>query len=317
MERDEEGTFRRVLALRTEVIDPLLAEHRGRLVKTTGDGMLAEFASPLVAVIFALKLQKSLNDQPDGLRLRIGINLGDIIVEEDGDVYGEGVNIAARLEALCEPGGILVSSKIHSEVYGKLSALFEDRGEKHVKNISKLVHVFSVREAPEGTIPEAPVRRRIGLASWLTAALTASTLVLGGIVLFWFLRAPAERSAASARPSSTHEFDGLWKLTISCPPSETPKAAAYTMKLAVQVTEGRLFGELGRPGKPGAFAIQGTMRPDGTALLTARGISDAVAGAGAAPAGSIFEYTATARFADNRGTGKRIETRLCDLTFER
>jgi len=147
MERDEEGAYAAVGRLRREIVEPRLAEHQGRLIKTTGDGFLAEFASPLVAVRCALAMQADLGHDPAALRLRIGLNLGDVIVEEGGDVYGEGVNIAARLEALCDPGGILISGKVHSEVEGKLDASFEDRGEQQVKNISRLVHVYAVRSA--------------------------------------------------------------------------------------------------------------------------------------------------------------------------
>jgi adenylate cyclase len=144
MERDEEGTAAAVRALRREVIEPKLAEHQGRLIKTTGDGFLAEFASPIAALKCALAIQQR-PAEGDGLRLRIGLNLGDVIIEESGDVLGEGVNVAARLEGLSEPGGILISSKIYSEVDGKVQATFEDRGEQQVKNITKALRAYAVR----------------------------------------------------------------------------------------------------------------------------------------------------------------------------
>ena len=147
MERDEEGTYARVGRLRREVIEPRLSEHNGRLIKTTGDGFLAEFASPIAALRCAIAIQDGLGNDPGPLRMRIGLNLGDVIVEESGDVYGEGVNVAARLEALCDPGGILISGKIHSEVDGKVEAAFEDRGEQQVKNISRPVRIYAVRPA--------------------------------------------------------------------------------------------------------------------------------------------------------------------------
>jgi len=145
MERDEEGTFARIGNLRREVIEPCLSEHQGRLIKTTGDGFLVEFASPIAALRCALAIQANLRNDADALRLRIGLNLGDVIIEESGDVYGEGVNVAARLEGLAEPGGILISDKIHREVEGKVEAAFENRGEQQVKNISRPVHVYAVR----------------------------------------------------------------------------------------------------------------------------------------------------------------------------
>ena len=109
MERDEEGTFAQVQDLRRKIIEPKIAEHQGRLIKTTGDGFLAEFASPIAATRCALAIQSELAGAP--LQLRIGLNLGDVIIEESGDVYGEGVNVAARLEALADPGGILISGE--------------------------------------------------------------------------------------------------------------------------------------------------------------------------------------------------------------
>src|SRR3954447_15068108 len=143
MERDEEGTFARVQELRRNVIEPKIVEHQGRLIKTTGDGFLAEFASPIAATRCALAIQGELAGAP--LQLRIGLNLGDVIVEESGDVYGEGVNVAARLEALADAGGILISDKILREVEGKVEAAFEDRGEQHVKNLSRPVRAYAAR----------------------------------------------------------------------------------------------------------------------------------------------------------------------------
>jgi adenylate cyclase len=144
MERDEEGTYARVGNLRREVIEPRLADHHGRLIKTTGDGFLAEFASPIAAVRSALAIQRTLKSGLDALRLRIGLNLGDVIIEESGDVYGEGVNVAARLEALADAGSILISDKIHREVEGKVDAEFEDRGQQLVKNITRPIHLYEV-----------------------------------------------------------------------------------------------------------------------------------------------------------------------------
>src|SRR5215212_8013274 len=115
MERDEEGTAARIRALRADVIEPALARHHGRLVKTTGDGFLAEFASPVEAVRSALAIHDALASGSDinAVKLRIGINLGDIIIEDDGDVLGDGVNVAARLEQLAEPGGVAISGWVH------------------------------------------------------------------------------------------------------------------------------------------------------------------------------------------------------------
>jgi len=153
MERAEEATYADVGRLKREVIEPRLVQYHGRLIKTTGDGMLAEFASPIAAVRCAVEIQDHLSSMPDALELRIGLNLGDVIVQEDGDVYGEGINMAARLEGMADPGGILISSKVHGEVEGKLDFSFEDRGERQLKNISKPVRAYAVRR----THSSAPV----------------------------------------------------------------------------------------------------------------------------------------------------------------
>jgi adenylate cyclase len=144
MERAEEGTYAEIGRIKREIIDPHLARYQGRLIKTTGDGMLAEFASPLAAVRCAVEIQDCLTSTADALQLRIGLNLGDVIVQEDGDVYGESINTAARLESIADPGGIVISSKVHSEVEGKLDLSFEDRGERRLKNIVKPVRVYAI-----------------------------------------------------------------------------------------------------------------------------------------------------------------------------
>jgi adenylate cyclase len=145
MERDEEATYAEFERFKRELIGPGLSRHEGRLIKTTGDGALAEFASPLAAVRCAVEIQDHLAASSSPLRLRIGLNLGDVIVGQDGDLYGDGINIAVRLEGIADPGGILISEKVYSEVEGKLDAGFEDRGEQQLKNIAKPVRAFAVR----------------------------------------------------------------------------------------------------------------------------------------------------------------------------
>jgi class 3 adenylate cyclase/ABC-type uncharacterized transport system substrate-binding protein len=145
MERDEEATYAEFERLKRELIEPGLSRHEGRLIKTTGDGALAEFASPLAAVGCAVEIQDHLASGSSPLSLRIGLNLGDVIVGKDGELYGDGINIAVRLEGIADPGGILISEKVHSEVEGKLDVGFEDRGEQQLKNISKPVHAYAVR----------------------------------------------------------------------------------------------------------------------------------------------------------------------------
>jgi len=146
---DKEGTLARLKAHRREVIDPKIAEHKGRIVKTTGDGLLVEFASVVDALRCATEMQTAMAERnatmpaESRIEFRIGIHQGDIVVE-DGDIFGDGVNIAARLEALAEPGGICVSARVQEDVAGKLDLAFEDIGEQELKNIARPVHVFRV-----------------------------------------------------------------------------------------------------------------------------------------------------------------------------
>ena len=149
MGADEEGTLAALKAIRRELGDPKIAEHRGRIVKTTGDGMLVEFPSVVDAVRCAVEVQQGMaarnTDVPAERRIefRIGINLGDII-SDDNDIYGDGVNVAARLEALAEPGGICISRVVRDQVRDKLDIAFDDRGEQQVKNIARPVHVYGI-----------------------------------------------------------------------------------------------------------------------------------------------------------------------------
>jgi TolB-like protein/class 3 adenylate cyclase/tetratricopeptide (TPR) repeat protein len=145
MERADEATYANFEQFMQKLVEPSLSRNGGRLIKTTGDGALAEFASPLDAVRSAIEIQDGLASGSSGLKLRIGINLGDVIVGKDGDLFGDGINIAVRLEGLADPGGILISGKVLSEVDGKLDATFEHRGERQLKNISKPVRAFALR----------------------------------------------------------------------------------------------------------------------------------------------------------------------------
>jgi TolB-like protein/class 3 adenylate cyclase len=148
---DEEGTLTALKAIRAKVIDPQIAAHRGRLVKTTGDGLLVEFASVVDALRCAIEWQAAMpGDSP--IAWRIGINVGDIVVE-DGDIFGDGVNVAARLEGLAEPGGICVSARVQEDAAGRLDLAFEDMGEQQLKNIARPVRVYQA--GPRASGPHA------------------------------------------------------------------------------------------------------------------------------------------------------------------
>jgi adenylate cyclase len=159
MGADEEGTLAALKAHRRELVDPLIAQHQGRIVKTTGDGLLIEFASIVDAVRCAVVLQQDMKDRNANLdesqciRFRIGINVGDVIVDE-GDIFGDGVNVAARLEALAEPGEICVSATVREHVGEKLPIGFSDL----VKNIARPVHVYRIdtRVVPETAAQRTP-----------------------------------------------------------------------------------------------------------------------------------------------------------------
>jgi class 3 adenylate cyclase len=163
MQADEAGTLAALKSRRTEILQPLVSKHHGRVVKVMGDGVLVEFASAVEAVSCAVALQEAMAIANEGTEesrqvvLRIGINLGDVMVE-GGDLYGDGVNIASRLEGLAEPGGICVSSKVHEEAMGKTMCEFEEIGEQVLKNIVQPVRVYRVR-------PTSSAADRIALTS--------------------------------------------------------------------------------------------------------------------------------------------------------
>jgi len=164
---DEEGTLNRLRAIRTDVIDSKISEHRGRVVKTTGDGLLAEFTSVVDALRWASEIQNAMAWQnadiaaEKRIEFRIGIHQGDIVVE-DGDIFGDGVNVAARLEGLAEPGGICVSARVQEDTAGRLDLSFDDLGEQSLKNIARPVRVYRVRDSAFKS-PSAPVSSALPL----------------------------------------------------------------------------------------------------------------------------------------------------------
>ena len=150
MGADEEGTLLRLNAHRREFLEPKIADHRGRIVKRTGDGVLIEFASAVDATRCAVEIQRGMVErnasipQDKRIELRIGIHAGDVIIE-DGDIFGDGVNIAARLEGIAQPSGICISEDVYRQVRGKLDAKFQDAGEQELKNITQPVRVYSLQ----------------------------------------------------------------------------------------------------------------------------------------------------------------------------
>ncbi len=163
MEREETRTFARLHALREQIVNPKVAEYGGRIVKTTGDGFLAEFPSATAALGCAITIQRmnfaqeANKDEAERFHLRIGVNVGDIIVDGE-DVSGDGVNVAARLEPLAPPDGVCVSGAVRDQVREDLGVVLEDIGEQHVKNISRPIRAFRINLA------NVPVARPASLA---------------------------------------------------------------------------------------------------------------------------------------------------------
>jgi adenylate cyclase len=205
---DEEGTHERLQAHLRELINPKIVEHRGRIVKNTGDSFLGEFASVVDAVRSATEIQRGMVERepevPDErrIRFRIGVNLGDVIVEKH-DIFSDGVNVAARLEALAEPGGICISRMVRDQIRDKLPYPFEDIGEQTVKNITRPVRVYAwrpegVADLPTRRVPIAvPSRHRRSIVAPIGVALAAMLVI--AVVTWWFW--PTTRSSPTATPA--------------------------------------------------------------------------------------------------------------------
>jgi TolB-like protein/class 3 adenylate cyclase len=196
MGADEEGTHERFKTHCRELVDPKITAHRGRIVKTTGDGMLVEFPSVVDAVRCAAELQRAMIDRnaeiPEDKRItfRIGVNLGDVIIDGD-DIYGDGVNIAARLEALAEPGGICILRVVRDQTRDKLPYPFEDMGEQSVKNIARPVRVYAMSAAAVASTPlvaaqAQPTLRRRGRRSQRLLIAASVVVVLGIPIAAWW-----------------------------------------------------------------------------------------------------------------------------------
>jgi len=194
MAADETGTLTSLKALRREIFEPKTAEYSGRVVKLMGDGTLMEFGSVVDAITFAVEVQRTMAERnagvPEDRRIayRIGINIGDIIVEGE-DIYGDGVNVAARLEALAEPGSICVSQPVHAQIKGKVDLAFEDLGEQQVKNIPEPVQVFQMllgqAARPQPAAPTGTRQRLPAISAGLVLSLAAVVALV-----WWASREP-------------------------------------------------------------------------------------------------------------------------------
>src|SRR5271170_7544640 len=206
MSEDEEGTLAELRAWRHQLADPRLREHHGRVVKANGDGFLVEFTSVVDAVRCAVEMQREMAARNSSLsperrlEFRVGINLGDIVAE-DHDIYGDGVNVAARLEALAEPAGICISRVVRDQIRDKLPYPFEDRGEQQVKNIARPVRVYAMTpEAIAATaLVAAPQHRKVGVVALLGVAVILA-IATGGAG--WWLWPHAHSTTDAAPPTA-------------------------------------------------------------------------------------------------------------------
>lgn len=236
MQIDEEGTYTRVRRIQRDLVEPTIAEHHGRLVKTTGDGFLAIFDSPVEAVRCGIVIQQSMVGRNASLPrehwivYRIGVNLGDVIIEE-GDVYGDGVNVAARLEGIATPGQIYISGGIYEQVKHKLVCGYQSLGDRQVKNITDPVRVYRVLPDPAALI-EGRIRPMVALL------VAATVLVLAGAGgAFWYVFMRPSSHLASGTPAPASPSTEIAKvLPQAAPPSPkaSPQASPATAAIKPQ-----------------------------------------------------------------------------------
>jgi adenylate cyclase len=248
MGANEIGTLRALQAHRRELIDPKIAAHHGRIVKTTGDGLLVEFPSAVEAVACAIAVQQGTESRNAGvaddkrLTFRVGINVGDII-SEGGDIFGDGVNVAARLESLCEAGGLCISRAVRDQVRDKLPVAFDDLGEQQVKNIARPVRAFGLTPQAIAAVQAIAPQGRAAPSGrgrlWLVAALVAAMIAGGGA--WWIVRAPSTEAPAPAPATPI----GAARASIAVLPLEALGAEGGSDYFADGLTED-IIGALGR-----------------------------------------------------------------------
>ncbi len=257
------------------IVDQLIAQHGGRIANTAGDSVLAEFESPVEAVRCAVEMQEAMRGRnealPEGRRMwfRVGLNLGDVMVQENGDLLGDGVNVAARTQTLADPGGICISNTVREQVENKVALSFEDLGQQHVKNIPQPVHLYRLRAGP--ALRTASAVARAGPTRRLLVVLGALLIcATGGTV--WYLVMPSARS-----------YDGQWFGQYSCEAGVNPGFSVP--KLAV-VRNGEVEITSGAPRHLGYFDIKGDVSAAGKISLSGHGFGQA---AGFAPSRYTIE----------------------------
>jgi class 3 adenylate cyclase len=229
MGADEEGTHERFKAHLRELVDPKIREHHGRIVKTTGDGVLAEFASVVDAVRCAGEIQRGMANrdldlaEERRLRFRIGVNLGDVIAD-GGDIYGDGVNIAARLEALAAPGSICVSGTVRDHIGDRLPYAFEDMGEQSVKNIARPVRAYALRPEGRALLPASGFPARPSRRGRVIVGAAATVALVIVCIAWWFWPAATSRSG-TGKPQD--------QVTAASTPMPTVPAVAPRLSIVV------------------------------------------------------------------------------------
>jgi adenylate cyclase len=259
MGADEVGTLAALKAHRSERIDPVISRHHGRIVKTTGDGLLVEFASVVDAVACAVAIQRGMLAFNEGVHidrqivLRIGINVGDIIIDGN-DIFGDGVNVAARLEALCEPGGVCISRSANEQVRDKLSLTFADLGERTVKNIARAIGVFGLAPSDIAALPDdampapfvAPDRPPAARKGRMLAGAVVTLCVVLGAGGWWLWRDRSSPTVAAtapvtARPAAFSPKDRRFSVIVlpfansSGDPAQDELAAAFTREVTESI----------------------------------------------------------------------------------
>lgn len=225
MNRDEEGTVRRLKHIRREIVDPTLEEHYGKLIKSTGDGFLAMFDSPLEAVRCAIVIQQSMAARNTGLprdywmQYRIGVNLGDVIVEPD-DVFGDGVNIAARLESLATPGDVYISGGVYEQIKNKLVCGYQSLGDEKLKNITDPVRIYRVLPDPASVTRATKSLKRFVVPAGIAAALA---LAAGGLYATGYLPVDGGPTLASIDQPSEKVLSP--RTAVTNEPARAPPAA--------------------------------------------------------------------------------------------
>ncbi len=276
--RDNEEAAIAVLHGHRAIFDPLIAQYGGRIVNTAGDSVLAEFDSPVEAVRCALEVQEALGTrnaalaERDRMWFRIGINLGDVMVQDNGDLLGDGVNIAARLQALADPGGVCISNSMREQIENKVALAIDDLGEQMVKNIPQPVRVYRLRKG-DGAAATLHPQSRAPRRFWpVAAAGVALAGILGGGA--WYLVA-----AGAGR------FVGLWPGEYSCAlvgtrgapatadSGATAGAAPVVGRMVAVVRGDEIVIARGQAGNPGFFDVKGRIARDGRIMANGHGIA--------------------------------------------